>query len=386
MFSPVAIRLHPVIIGALLALVTVTAVGCNEKQAETKPVIRPVKVVEIARADTTRALDYSGSVQARTNMNLGFRINGKITDRRVNIGEHVKPGDILARVDATDYALAVRRSEADLASAQKQVQTAELALNRAKELFDKNVSPKSQLEQAQLSYDQAVATRDSATSALDEARNQVAYADLKSDLNGIVTAVNADVGAVVSSGTPVITVAVDGEKEVQVAVPETDIAQFSPGKLVKARFWSNDALVLDGKVREVSGSADAQSRTFGVRVSLPADQRVLIGMTSTIEATAENTTPFVSVPLSALAEKDGKKVVWLVDRSSATVHSQGVQLADFSGDGVRVSSGLKAGDLVVAAGTQFMTENLQVKLPDGAGQQAAAAEPVDGAAPAAIVR
>jgi multidrug efflux system membrane fusion protein len=386
MFSPVAIRLHPVITGALLALVTVTAVGCNEKQAETKPVIRPVKVVEIARADTTRALDYSGSVQARTNMNLGFRINGKITDRRVNIGEHVKPGDILARVDATDYALAVRRSEADLASAQKQVQTAELALNRAKELFDKNVSPKSQLEQAQLSYDQAVATRDSATSALDEARNQVAYADLKSDLNGIVTAVNADVGAVVSSGTPVITVAVDGEKEVQVAVPETDIAQFSPGKLVKARFWSNDALVLDGKVREVSGSADAQSRTFGVRVSLPADQRVLIGMTSTIEATAENTTPFVSVPLSALAEKDGKKVVWLVDRSSATVHSQGVQLADFSGDGVRVSSGLKAGDLVVAAGTQFMSENLQVKLPDGAGQQAAAAEPVDGAAPAAIVR
>jgi multidrug efflux system membrane fusion protein len=386
MFSPVAIRLHPVITGALLALVTVTAVGCNEKQAETKPVIRPVKVVEIARADTTRALDYSGSVQARTNMNLGFRINGKITDRRVNIGEHVKPGDILARVDATDYALAVRRSEADLASAQKQVQTAELALNRAKELFDKNVSPKSQLEQAQLSYDQAVATRDSATSALDEARNQVAYADLKSDLNGIVTAVNADVGAVVSSGTPVITVAVDGEKEVQVAVPETDIAQFSPGKLVKARFWSNDALVLDGKVREVSGSADAQSRTFGVRVSLPADQRVLIGMTSTIEATAENTTPFVSVPLSALAEKDGKKVVWLVDRSSATVHSQGVQLADFSGDGVRVSSGLKAGDLVVAAGTQFMSENLQVKLPDGAGQQAAAAEPADGAAPAAIVR
>lgn len=81
MFSPVAIRLHPVITGALLALVTVTAAGCNEKQAENKPVVRPVKVVEIARADTTRALDYSGSVQARTNMNLGFRINGKITDR-----------------------------------------------------------------------------------------------------------------------------------------------------------------------------------------------------------------------------------------------------------------------------------------------------------------
>lgn len=386
MFSSVSTRLHSAIAASLLALIAIGAAGCNEKQAEDKPVIRPVKVVEIAKADTTRSLDYSGSVQARTNMNLGFRINGKITDRRVDIGQRVKPGDILARVDATDYGLSVRRSEADLASAQKQVQTAELSLNRAKELFDKNVSPKSQVEQAQLSYDQATATRDSASSALDEARNQVAYADLKSDLNGIVTAVNADVGAVVSSGTSVITVAVDGEKEVQIAVPETDIAQFVPGKLVKARFWSNDKLVLDGKVREVSGSADAQSRTFAVRVSLPSDPRVLLGMTSTIEATAENTSPFVSVPLSALAEKDGRKIVWLVDRSSATVHAQGVHLADFSGDGVRVSDGLKAGDLVVAAGTQFMSENMQVKLPDGANEQAAAAEPADGAAPDAIVR
>lgn len=386
MSSPIAIGSNSLIAAAVMALVALTAAGCNEKQAENKPVIRPVKVVEIAKADTTRALDYSGSVQARTNMNLGFRISGKITDRLVDIGQRVKPGDVLARVDATDYGLSVRRSQADLSSAEKQVQTAKLSLDRAQELFDKNVSPKSNLEQAQLTYDQAVATRDSATSALAEAKNQVAYADLKSDLNGIVTAVNADVGAVVSSGTSVITVAVDGEKEVQIAVPETDIAQFSTGKIVKARFWSNDALVLDGKVREVSGSADAQSRTFSVRVSLPNDPRVLLGMTSTIEATAENTEPFVSVPLSALAEKEGKKIVWLVDRGSATVHSQGVQLADFSGDGVRVSNGLKAGDLVVAAGTQFMSENMQVKLPDGFAQQAASVEPTGDAATAVAVR
>jgi membrane fusion protein, multidrug efflux system len=385
MFSPVKLRLSSAATVALFATVAIVS-GCSEKQAENKPVIRPVKVVEIARADTTRALDYSGSVRARTDMNLGFRISGKIVDRRVDIGERVKPGDVLARVDATDYALSVKRAEADLLSAQKQVQTAELTRNRAQQLFDKNISPKSQLEQAQLTYDQAAATRDSASSALDEAKNQVAYADLKSDLNGIVTAVNADVGQVVSAGTPVLTVAVDGEKEVAIAVPETDIAQFSVGKTVKARFWSNDALALDGKVREVSGSADAQSRTFAVRVSLPNDPRVLLGMTSTIEATAENSAPFVSVPLSALAEKDGRKIVWLVDRSAATVHSQGVKLADFSGDGVRVTDGLKAGDLVVAAGTQFMTENMQVKLPEGSGQQAAAAEPADNAATAAIIR
>jgi membrane fusion protein, multidrug efflux system len=340
-----------------------TLAGCNDKQEKQAEVVRPVKVVEIAKADTTRALDYSGSVRARTEMNLGFRVSGKITDRRVDIGERVKPGDVLARIDATDYALSVRRSEADLASAEKQVQTTDLAKKRAHQLFDNNVTAKSQVEQADLSYDQAVATRDSARSALQEAKNQVAYADLTTDMNGIVTAIDADVGQVVSSGTPVITVAVDGEKEVQIAVPEMDIAQFRPGKEVKARFWADKSLVLDGKVREVSGSADAQSRTFAVRVSLPNDPRVLLGMTATIEATAENNNPSVSIPLSALAEKDGRKIVWVVDGTAATVHARTIKLADFSDDGVRVADGLKAGDLVVTAGTQFMTEDMKVKLP-----------------------
>ena len=356
---------------ALFAAFGLGLTGCNEKKEETAEVVRPVKVVEIAQADTTRKLDYSGAVRARTEMNLGFRVNGKIVERKVDIGQKVKPGDVIARMDATDYILAVRRSQADLDAAEKQVQTTELARTRAQTLFNKNVTSKSQLEQAELSYEQAISTRDSAVSALSEAKNQVAYADLTSDMNGIVTAINADVGQVVSSGTPVITVAVDGEKEVQVAVPEMDIAQFKVGKDVKARFWSDAALVLNGKVREVSGSAD-QSRTFAVRVSVPNDPRVLLGMTATIEALADNTQPYVSIPLSALAQKDGKQIVWLVDRSAGTVHSRAIKVADFADDGVRVADGLKAGDVVVAAGTQFMTENMKVKLPAASAQQASA--------------
>lgn len=354
-----------------LAALVATLAGCDDKQEKQAEVVRPVKVMEIAKADTTRTLDYSGSVRARTEMNLGFRVSGKITDRRVDIGERVKPGDVLARIDATDYELSVRRAAADLASAEKQVQTTDLAKKRAHQLFDNNVTAKSQVEQADLSSDQAVATRDSARSALQEAKNQVTYADLTSDKNGIVTAIDADVGQVVSSGTPVITVAVDGEKEVQIAVPEMDVAQFRPGKKVKASFWSDKALILDGTVREVSGSADAQSRTFAVRVSLPNDPRVLLGMTATIAATAQSGNPYVSVPLSALAEKDGRKIVWVVDASAATVHARNIKLADFSDDGVGVADGLKAGDLVVTAGTQFMSEDMKVKLP-APGAQASA--------------
>ncbi|MEI5678351.1 MULTISPECIES: efflux RND transporter periplasmic adaptor subunit [unclassified Mesorhizobium] len=360
---------------ALFVALGLTLSACSQEKAETMEVIRPVKVVEIAKVDDTRRLDYSGSVKSRTETSLGFRINGKVIERNVDIGDRVKPGDVLARVDANDYELATRSAQASLMAAQKQVETTDLTRKRAEQLFAKNFASKSQLEAQTLAYEQAVSSRDAAASSLEQAKNQVAYTDLMSGLNGIVTAINADVGQVVGTGTPVVTVAVDGEKEVQIAVPETDIAQFRIGKSVQARFWSDNALVLDGKVREVAGSADLQSRTFAVRVSLPADPRVLLGMTATIEAKVDNANASISIPLSALGQKDGASVVWLVDRAAGTVHMRPVKVADFSDDGVRVADGLRPGDVVVAAGTQFMSENMKVKLPETGDQKAAAVEP-----------
>ncbi|TPN40857.1 efflux RND transporter periplasmic adaptor subunit [Mesorhizobium sp. B2-3-3] len=351
--------------------------GCSQEKAEVKDIIRPVKVVEIAQAHDTRTLSYSGSVRARTESALAFRVNGKITERLVDIGQRVAPGDVLARIDPSDYDLSVKSAQAALDAAERQVETVELARKRAEQLFAKNFAPKSQLEQATLTYDQAVATRDSARSSLDQAKNQVGYTDLKADRDGIVTAVNADVGQVVGSGTPVVTVAVDGEKEVLIAVPEMEIAEFKPGKIVRAGFWSDSALALDGKVREVAGSADPQSRTFAVRVSLPNDPRVLLGMTANIEASAANEKQLVSIPLSALAQKDSQSIVWTVDRGADTVHARPVKVAEFAAGGVRVAEGLKPGDIVVAAGTQFMTENLKVKLAGGMTQQSASAESDD---------
>ncbi|TPK69401.1 efflux RND transporter periplasmic adaptor subunit [Mesorhizobium sp. B2-4-19] len=368
---------HSIIRGLPVAGLVVAALalaGCSQEKAEVKEIIRPVKVVEIAQAHDSRTLSYSGSVRARTESALAFRVNGKITERLVDIGQHVVPGDVLARIDPTDYDLSVKSAQAALDAAERQVETTELARKRAEQLFAKNFAPKSQLEQATLTHDQAVATRDSARSSLDQAKNQVGYTDLKADRDGIVTAVNADVGQVVGSGTPVVTVAVDGEKEVLIAVPEMEIAEFKPGKSVKAGFWSDSALALDGKVREVAGSADPQSRTFAVRVSLPNDPRVLLGMTANIEASAANEKQLVSIPLSALAEKDSQSIVWTVDRDADTVHARPVKVAKFAADGVRVAEGLKPGDVVVAAGTQFMTENLKVKLAGGVAQQSASVE------------
>ncbi len=352
-----------------LAFVSALALlaGCSEeKKPEPAEVLRPIKVAEIGAADEGRTLVYSGSVRARQQMDLGFRVAGKITERLVDVGERVTPGTVLARLDAVDYQLAVRRAEADLASAEKQVEIAALARRRAETLAEKNITPQSQLEQSVLASDQAISARQSALSALDQARNQVAYAELKSDVNGIVTAVSAEAGQVVASGAPVISVAVDGEKEIEIAVPENDIAQFRTGKSVSATFWSYRDLTLEGKVREVSGSANTQSRTFAVRVSLPDDDQLRLGMTGMITARTEGAVAAYSVPLAAVTEKEGKKIVWIVDKAKGTVHSRPVTVAGFADDGVRIADGVKPGETVVAAGTQFMAEDMKVRLPGAA--------------------
>ncbi|KQY13845.1 efflux RND transporter periplasmic adaptor subunit [Rhizobium sp. Root482] len=378
MSSPSQSRLRlPFLFLPVFAALALSA--CSQEKAEAPQVVRPVKVIEIARADNIRELHYAGAVRARTEMNLGFRVAGKITERLVDIGQRVKAGDPLARIDPTDYELAVNSAKASLDAAERQVETAQLARSRAEQLFAKNVSPKAQLEQAVLNYDQAVATRDTARSSLDQAKNQVRYAELRSDHNGIVTAVNADIGQVVGSGTPVLTVAVDGGKEVLIAVPETEIAQFKPGNAVEVRFWSSAKLVLEGKIREIAGSADPQSRTFAVRISLPDDPGVLLGMTAGIEATVEAGPQTVSLPLSALAQQDDRPIVWRVDRAEATVHAHPVEIAGFTDDGVRIAKGLEAGDMVVSAGTQFMTEGLKVKIGEQPGHETASTATGNGA-------
>lgn len=351
--------------GVAVAAALLSLAACSEeKKAEAPEIVRPVKVTQIGAPDEGRKLVYSGSVRARTEMNLGFRVAGKITERLVDVGDRVTPGEVLARIDSTDYKLDLGSAEADLASATKQVEISGLALRRAETLAAKDVTSKSQLEQAQLSSEQALAQRDSAQSALEKARNQVAYSELKSDRDGIVTAVSADRGQVVSTGTSVVTVAVDGEKEVQIAVPEMDVSQFKPGDGVKARIWSSADLVIDGKVREVAQSADAQSRTFAVRVSLPADPKILLGMTASIEAVAGNAVKAFAIPLAALSKKGDQPIVWVVDRGKGIVTSRPVKVADFSDDGVRISEGLAEGDLIVSAGTQFMKDDMKVKLPE----------------------
>ena len=282
----------------------------------------------------------------------------------MNVGDHVAAGTVLARIDTNDLDLALRNAEAAVNSAKARNDTAERALARNQTLLAKGFIAQSVLEQRQMEFDQASAALAEAISTRDQAANQAAYSELKADAAGIVTEIRAEVGQVVGAGAPVVVVARDGDKEVAIAVPENEIGHFAVGDKLAARFWADDAIALTGTVREVSGSADSTSRTFAVRVSLPEDARVRLGMTATLSADVPVGDAGIVMPLAALAERDGKPIVWVVDPAKQTVVPRNVATEAFAADGVRISEGLAAGDLVVTAGTQFMTPDKKVRIAD----------------------
>ena len=361
------------------ALATAFAVsGCRkEEKSDAGEQVRPVKTVTLTAGDLTRTIRYSGSVRARVETALGFRVPGKIVERRVDIGARVTTGQALARLDPTDLELALKTAEANVAAARSRVKVAEDSRARARALNTKGFVADASFDRAQLESDQAVAALEAAVSARDQAANQMGYADLLADAEGIVTDVRADVGQVVAAGTPVAVLARDGEKEVAIAVPEQDVVHFVRDQAVEVSFWADSRLRLEGRVREIAGSADPASRTYAIRVTLPADASVRLGMTATVEARVPVAAGSVVVPLAALAGTGASPRVWLLDTATATVTPRDVVLGPVTPGGIRILDGLKPGDRVVVAGVQFLTPGRKVALAaETSGAAAPAASPV----------
>lgn len=348
----------------LSGLVLFALSACKEEAEKGGEPVRPVKTMTVADPASTRAVRYSGSVRARVEAALGFRVPGKIVERLVSVGEKVETGRVLARLDQNDLKLSLQTAEANVVASRTRLEVAESNRERAKALAAKGFVAKSGLDAAGLEADQAHAALEAAMSSRDQAANQIGYADLTADDDGIVTDIRADVGQVVAAGTPVVVLAHDGEKEVAIAVPEQDVVHFTKDQAVKVLFWADRDLVLEGRVREIAGSADPASRTYAIRVSLADASRARLGMTATVEAAVPVARDSVVVPLAALVRGEGRPRVWIVDPATATVQPREVTLGPVDTDGVHVDAGLKPGDVVVTAGVQFLIPGKKIRLSD----------------------
>jgi membrane fusion protein, multidrug efflux system len=354
------VRRRLVLLGIAAALA-----GCKgEAAVERAEVVRPVKVAIVAAASQGRTLTYSGVVRARIESNIGFRVGGKIVERAVNVGDRVKLGQVIARLDDTDLKLAENSAKAAMASARTRRDVTRDNLERAKPLLEKQFISQASYDIRRNELDAAIGALDTAEAQLRQAANATSYTMLKAEKAGIVTSVMGEPGQVVSAGQTVIALADAGEIEVAIGVPEQDAGRIAPGQRAGITLWAGPAASTEGRIREIAGQADAASRTYGVRVAVanpPPGMR--LGMTATVAMHIDGQHAALLVPLTALTEADSAPVVFVVDVDKKTVRRTPVAVAGTADEGVRVTGGLKAGDMVVTAGVQFLRDGMRVRLP-----------------------
>lgn len=364
----------------LVLLLPVVAVlgGCNGEAKVEQEVVRPVKAIVVGEAARERTLAYSGVVRPRIESAVGFRVAGKIVERLVNIGDRVEVGQVVARLDDTDLKLAEGSAKAALAAARTRRDVAIDNFARARTLLPKAFIAKATFDARKNEMDAAIGAFESAEAQLSQATNAVAYATLRADKAGIVTAVRAEPGQVVNAGTPVIVLAESGETEIAIVVPEQDVARLRVGQPIDLTLWAGPRTASNGSIREISAQADSDSRTYAVRATVhepPASMR--LGMTASVSIKVEDAAASVVVPLTAVTESGGSTVVFVVEPASRTVRKKSVTLAATAAEGVRIASGLEPGEIVVTAGVQFLRDGMKVRLPADVEQRAANSRSAD---------
>jgi len=339
--------------------------GCKGEAAnEEAEVVRPVKVATISAAPQGRMLTYSGVVRPRIESNLGFRVSGKIVERAVNVGDRVKVGQVIARLDDIDLKLAENSARAAVASARTRREVTRDNLERAKPLLEKQFISQASYDIRRNDFDAAASALESAEAQLRQAANATGYATLKADKAGIVTAVTGEPGQVVSAGQAVIALAESGEIEIAFGVPEQDAGRLTVGQGATVSLWAGPGKSVEGRIREIAGQADAASRTYAVRVAVASPpQTMRLGMTATVAISIDGEGPAMVIPLTALTEAEGTPVVFVVDAEKRTVRRTPITIAGTANEGIKVSGGLNEGDMVVTAGVQFLRDGMRVRLP-----------------------
>lgn len=279
---------------------------------------------------------YSGEIRARHEVSLGFRVGGKITQRLVEAGAVVAAGQVLARLDSSDAVLQASAAEA-------QFHLAEAEVKRYRVLLSKNF-----VSQSALDAKEAALQALSAQAGL--ARNQSGYSNLVAAKSGVVMATFAEVGQVVAAGQAVLKLAEDGAREVAIAIPESDYANLSVGAKATVSLWSSRSVDEQiGRLRELSPAADAASRSYAARVSLP-DNKLPLGMTAQVKFVSKNVAPSeLLIPLTAIFQQGNNAAVWIV-AADHSVSLRPVQIAQFSDEGALIASGIKAGERIVSNG------------------------------------
>jgi len=352
---------------ALFVLAMLTVTGCNNPPAhEGKQASQPlpplVTSMTLSAQNTQPAHRFPDEVRGRYETALGFRVSGKVIARHVETGTRVKAGNLLMQVDSKDIKAGVTAAQAKVDAAESQYKLTADLLNRFNALYEQDYMSKAEIDRYQNNADSARAVLKQARAQLTQAGNQLAYCNLNADDNGVVLDVRAETGQVVAAGMPVVIMDRGDQREVEIFVPENQVAQFSPGALFNVSFWAIADLAVQGQVRYVSPVADPITRTYKTRITLiNPPNTVRLGMTaSAVSAEHEADRSRIFIPLSAVYQTNDAPMVWVVKDHKAGLQQIRLGTAGH-GEEIPVIEGLSPGDEIVTTGVHKLSEGQQVR-------------------------
>lgn len=337
-------------IAAALAAALALA-GCGKKPEAKAEITRPVLVAAVHYEPESPQRSFVGTIKPRIETDIGFRVTGKVAKRLVEVGQTVDVGQPLALLDEVDLKLQAEQAVAEFTAATGVLAQAAAAEGRANELRTKGWSTQAQVDQATASADEARARLNRAERSVDLTKNSLSYATLLADTRGVVTATLIDPGQVVAAGQTAIRVARFGEKEAVVAIPETLVGRAKDG-LATVTLWSEPNKKYAAKLREIAPNADASTRTYLAKFSLPdAGDAVSLGMTATLTLSDPKTERIARVPLSALFSQGGASSLYIVD-DAGDVALKPVVVKSYETKDVLITGGVDEGAKVVVLGVQ----------------------------------
>ena len=344
------------------SLLVLLLASCNEHKTTTLVQPKGVIAVEAKTTEFSSSATLSGSVTARIETQLSFRVSGRIIERNVDVGSHVKAGDILARVDPAQQQADVDVAKAGLEAAEAQLRQAKLALKRQKELLTGHITSKANYDQAEAALRTAEGSTEAARAVFASAQDTLGFTYLKADADGIITARHAEVGQVQQAAQTVFTLAHDGKRDAVFNVFESLFLNNHADSQIEVSLLSDPAQKVTATIREVSPTIDASTGTIRVKVDL-GDQGAMMPLGAIVTGRfSYQTKRVILLPWGAMASLNGAPALWLIDAQTQRVSLQPVEVSDYETGQFAVTAGLKDGDLVVSQGGKLIRQGQQVSI------------------------
>lgn len=354
--------LRPAATALLAAAVLVSVAACQRQEEARPPEIRPVRTITVAKAMAGDTINLNGSVQAQTEINQAFRISGRLLQRAVNIGDAIRPGQLIATLDSQNEETSLLAARAQLDAARARQSEAQSMYERMRDLVAERAVSQAQFESAEAASRSARSAVESANSQVTLAQTRVNDTRLIADVAGVVTAQGAEPGEVVGAGQMIIQVARDGGRDAVFDIPARAKPSTSLGSTIAIVLTADPKVTAQATVREISPRADPLTGTFRARARIanpPTDMRLGSTITGRLQLAA---TEVMEIPPSAVVRTDRQAAVWVVDPKTGTVSSRAIEIRSSDPNRVEVASGLAPGDVVVTAGVQALRPGQKVSL------------------------